>query len=236
MNPGVSRAASTSASTTLVDHSVAGSGNGSRRSSDSARTMPGFRRDRSLQVQDRTRSMSATASSHARSSLQDHANPSISRVRAAPGQHGSPTTKNLYPQRSLLVYPALLSRVAEALRSRITLSDIVKDGLTYKNAFDGRQAVDKIAYIIKTTDLNLALLLGRALDAQKYFHTVTYDHRLRDSPSGVYQFRTRVGSPFHSGELSPPPVTSPRSQGTSTPTPDARTNTGAMLRVRSRWR
>ena len=225
MNPGVSRAASTSASTTLVDHSIAG--NGSRRSSDSARTMPGFRRDRSLQVQDRTRSMSATASSHARSSLQDHTNLSISRVRGAPGQHGSSTTKNPYPQRSPLVYPALLSRVAEALRSRITLSDIVKDGLTYKNAFDGRQAVDKIAYIIKTTDRNLALLLGRALDAQKYFHAVTYDHRLRDSPSDVYQFRTRVGSPFHSGELSQPPVTSPRSQGTSTPTPDARTDTGS---------
>ena len=36
MNPGISRAASTSASTTLVDHSIAGSGNASRRSSESA--------------------------------------------------------------------------------------------------------------------------------------------------------------------------------------------------------
>jgi hypothetical protein len=116
--------------------------------------------------------------------------------------------------------------VAEALRARIVLTDIVKDGLTYKNAFDGRQAVDKIAYIIKTTDRNLALLLGRALDAQKYFHAVTYDHRLRDSVSDVYQFRTRVGSPFHSGELSPPAVTSPSTQGTSTPTPDARRELG----------
>jgi hypothetical protein len=124
------------------------------------------------------------------------------------------------------VYPALLSRVAEALRARIVLTDIVKDGLTYKNAFDGRQAVDKIAYIIKTTDRNLALLLGRALDAQKYFHAVTYDHRLRDSVSDVYQFRTRVGSPFHSGELSPPVVTSPSTQGRSTPTPDARRELG----------
>jgi hypothetical protein len=124
------------------------------------------------------------------------------------------------------VYPALLSRVAEALCARIVLTDIVKDGLTYKNAFDGRQAVDKIAYIIKTTDRNLALLLGRALDAQKYFHAVTYDHRLRDSVSDVYQFRTRVGSPFHSGELSPPAVTSPSTQGRSTPTPDARRELG----------
>ena len=121
------------------------------------------------------------------------------------------------------MYPALLSCVAEALRARVVLSDIVKDGLTYKNAFDRRQAVDKIAYFIKTTDRNLALLLGRALDAQKYFHAVTYDHRLRDSPSNVYQFRARVGSPFHSGELSMPPGTSPGSQGASTPNPDART-------------
>ncbi|TFL01949.1 RhoGEF Rgf2 [Pterulicium gracile] len=99
------------------------------------------------------------------------------------------------------VYPALLSRVAEEFRRRITLSDHLKDGLTYKNSFDGREAVDKIAYTIKTTDRNLALLLGRALDAQKFFHDVTYDHRLRDSANELYQFRTVVPSPFVSGEV-----------------------------------
>lgn len=188
-----------------------------------------FRRDRSLQ--DRSRSLSATPSTHVRSSLVDQTIPSpasTSRLRPGAshtqgnGQSSSPTPY----RRSPIVYPALLSRVAEALRARIVLTDIVKDGLTYKNAFDGRQAVDKIAYIIKTTDRNLALLLGRALDAQKYFHAVTYDHRLRDSASDVYQFRTRVGSPFHSGELSPPAVTSPSTQGRSTPTPDARRELG----------
>ena len=81
------------------------------------------------------------------------------------------------------------------------LTDQVKDGLTYKDIFDGREAVDKIAYIIKTTDRNLALLLGRALDAQKFFHAVTYDHRLRDNANDLYQFRTVVASPFNSGEL-----------------------------------
>jgi hypothetical protein len=101
------------------------------------------------------------------------------------------------------VYPALLSRVAEAFRDRIQIADQVKDGLTYKDAFDGREAVDKIAYIIKTTDRNLALLLGRALDAQKYFHAVTYDHRLRDNANDLYQFRTKLPSPFVSGDLSP---------------------------------
>lgn len=35
----------------------------------------------------------------------------------------------------------------------------------------------------------MALLLGRALDSQKFFHDVTYDHRLRDSPNELYQFQ-----------------------------------------------
>ncbi|KAI0251796.1 RhoGEF Rgf2 [Lactifluus subvellereus] len=177
--------------------------------------------------------MSATTSAHVRSSFADIPSPAStsSRLRSGvphvPG-NGQGSSHPPYPRRSPIVYPALLSRVAEALRARVVLTDIVKDGLTYKNAFDGRQAVDKIAYIIKTTDRNLALLLGRALDAQKYFHAVTYDHRLRDSASDVYQFRTRVGSPIHSGELSPPPttVTSPSSQGT--PNPDAHAELVAM--------
>ena len=52
----------------------------------------------------------------------------------------------------------------------------MKDGLlTFKNTFDGHQAINEIAYIIKA-ERNLALLLGRALDAQKYFHTVMCGH------------------------------------------------------------
>ncbi|CAE7134454.1 unnamed protein product [Rhizoctonia solani] len=91
-------------------------------------------------------------------------------------------------RRRPLVYPALLSRVADAFRQRISLNDHTKDGLTYPAAFNGREAVDLISFIIKTSDRNLALLLGRALDAQKFFHDVTYDHRLRDSPAEIYQF------------------------------------------------
>lgn len=106
----------------------------------------------------------------------------------APGRHPAATTSRRGP----LVYPAMLSKVAEAFRARVSLSERTKDGLTYSDAFDGREAVDKIAYIIKTTDRNLALLLGRALDAQKFFHDVTYDHRLRDSALEIYQFKVRV--------------------------------------------
>ncbi|KAI8605082.1 CNH domain-containing protein [Dissophora ornata] len=91
-----------------------------------------------------------------------------------------------------IVYPALLSRVANAFVQRITTSSRIKDSIEYKDCFDGRDAVDKIAFIIKTTDRNLALLLGRALDAQKLFHDVTYDHRLRDSVNELYQFRHKL--------------------------------------------
>ena len=94
------------------------------------------------------------------------------------------------------IYPALLSRVAEAFKQFISLSELIKDGITYKDAFDGRAAVAIIADIIKTPDRNLALLLGRALDAQKLFHDVTYDHRLRDNPNEIYQFKERLTAPY----------------------------------------
>lgn len=115
-------------------------------------------------------------------------------------------------RRTPIVYPALLSRVAEAFKARIALSERGKDGLAYPDAFDGREAVDRIAYIIKTTDRNLALLLGRALDAQKFFHDVTYDHRLRDSPNELYQFRERMPNPFDSDEMCPTAADGDQSQ------------------------
>ncbi|KAJ8521220.1 hypothetical protein ONZ45_g2019 [Pleurotus djamor] len=186
-------------SSTLVDHlsmSIATTSTlpSGRRSSDSARTMPrlmGPRRERG--PQDRSMSMSAAGSIR----------PNSTSRPPVPMHQGrdSPTSLRLPVRKTPIVYPALISRVAEAFIERIHVGDRVKDGLTYKNAFDGREAVDKIAYIIKTTDRNLALLLGRALDSQKFFHDVTYDHRLRDSASELYQFQTRVRSPFTSGEL-----------------------------------
>ncbi len=92
-----------------------------------------------------------------------------------------------------MVYPALLSRVADVFQANIGVGEKTKNDLSYKNAFNGAEAVDLIAYIIRTTDRNLALLLGRALDAQKFFHDVTYDHRLRDASGEVYQFRETMG-------------------------------------------
>ncbi|KAJ6620583.1 CNH domain-containing protein [Mycena sp. CBHHK59/15] len=169
-----SSVASSSTSPTSLDHeTLVGSSASTRRSSETSRTLPRLSGPRRERTaQDRAMSMSALA---------------------------APPPRPV--QRPPIVYPALLSRVAEAFRQRIPLADRVKDGLTYKDAFDGREAVDRIAHIIKTTDRNLALLLGRALDAQKFFHDVTYDHRLRDSVLELYQFRTKLPSPFGSGEF-----------------------------------
>jgi hypothetical protein len=42
-------------------------------------------------------------------------------------------------------------------------------------------------------------LLGRALDAQKFFHDVNYEHRLRDSNQELYQFREHLNMRPKSG-------------------------------------
>lgn len=95
-------------------------------------------------------------------------------------------------RRAPLVYPALLSRVADVFKARIQVGERLKNDLAYTNAFTGAEAVDLLSYIIKTSDRNLALLLGRALDSQKFFHDVTYDHRLRDTSAELYQFKESI--------------------------------------------
>lgn len=120
---------------------------------------------------------------------------------AAVAGSSSATTTTLAQRKSPLVYPALLSRVAFAFQERIGVGDRSKNELAYKNAFTGAEAVDLIAYIIKTTDRNLALLLGRALDAQKFFHDVTYEHRLRDAPMEIYRFKETLGEEASSKDV-----------------------------------
>lgn len=96
--------------------------------------------------------------------------------------------RNPYTTRKPLVYPAILSKVSNKFKKLIQLGEHKKDGLVYRDAFTGSQAVDTLCYILKNSDRNLALLLGRALDAQKFFHDVVYEHRLRDSSKEVYEF------------------------------------------------
>lgn len=126
--------------------------------------------------------------------------PSYASAKSQHGHSGSGQAVYTTSKRAPMVYPALLSRVADAFRQRITLTDRSKDGLSYKDAFLGCDAVDVIAYIIRTTDRNLALLLGRSLDAQKFLHDVTYDHRLRDSSNEVYQFKENLAAGFSDTE------------------------------------
>ncbi|KAL0095975.1 hypothetical protein J3Q64DRAFT_1705606 [Phycomyces blakesleeanus] len=114
-------------------------------------------------------------------------------------------------QRLPLVYPALLSRVAQELRHRVILRDRIKNNVEYKNAFEGEEAIDKIAMIIRTTDRWVALRLGRALGAQRFFHDVNYESRLVDSTTEIYQFDYRV---CHYG-ASESPMASPGTLTTS---------------------
>ncbi|GMF60927.1 unnamed protein product [[Candida] boidinii] len=99
-------------------------------------------------------------------------------------------------------YPAVLSKVSMDFRERIQLGSRFKNGLEYRDSFTGAEAVDLICRIIRTSDRNLALLMGRSLDAQKFFHDVTYEHRLRDSSNEVYQFAEEVFSPYYNSNPS----------------------------------
>ncbi|ORZ25372.1 hypothetical protein BCR42DRAFT_400016 [Absidia repens] len=86
------------------------------------------------------------------------------------------------------IYPALLSRVARELQRNMILADHFKNGIEYKNAFTGQEAVDHLSRIISTNDRFLALVVGRALGSQRFFHDVSYENRLVDSVEELYQF------------------------------------------------
>jgi len=102
---------------------------------------------------------------------------------------GTMSTRTFAPiYKNPIVYPSLLSEVAKIFKESVILTINTKDGLEYHDTFTGKMAVDIICRIIRTNDRNLALLLGRSLDAQKFFHDVTYNHRLRDSVHEVYAF------------------------------------------------
>ncbi|KAJ2959350.1 hypothetical protein NQZ79_g5117 [Umbelopsis isabellina] len=95
-----------------------------------------------------------------------------------------------------LVYGALLSQVAMEMQKRVVVGERLKDNIQYSNVFDGKEAVDKLAFVLRTSDRTLALLVGRALYAQKFFHDVNYEHRLRDSNQELYQYREHLQLPY----------------------------------------
>ncbi|CAI8501431.1 unnamed protein product [Pichia kudriavzevii] len=84
------------------------------------------------------------------------------------------------------IYPALLSEVADAFLHEIKLSCHFKYGIEYRNSFSGAEAVDILCKVTRTRDRNLGIIIGRSLDAQRLFHDVTYEHRLRDNKNEIY--------------------------------------------------
>jgi len=56
-----------------------------------------------------------------------------------------------------IVYPALLSRVANAFVQRITTSPRIKDSIEYKDCFDGRDAVVNLDSGVERTPNKKAL-------------------------------------------------------------------------------
>ncbi|KAI8970021.1 hypothetical protein BDF20DRAFT_826085 [Mycotypha africana] len=90
------------------------------------------------------------------------------------------------------IYPAFLSQIADELKRRITLSDNVKDDIEYKNSFNGKEIVDKLKAIIKTSDKDLAIRIGRSLSAQRFFHDVSYECQLVYSTAYLYEFTNFV--------------------------------------------
>ncbi|KAJ2589385.1 RHO1 GDP-GTP exchange protein 2 [Coemansia sp. RSA 1722] len=88
------------------------------------------------------------------------------------------------------VYPAMLSLVAKSFYEVMSqvLKTRVVNGLEHLECFTGRDAVDAIYNIIRASDRNLAIVVGRALEQQKLFHDVFYEKRLRDDPNELYVF------------------------------------------------
>ncbi|KAK4511309.1 uncharacterized protein ATC70_012524 [Mucor velutinosus] len=102
------------------------------------------------------------------------------------------TSSTATVKRKSNIYSALLSKIAIELRQRITLADHIKDDIEYKNTFDGKQVVDKIALIVQTSDRKLALRIGRMLSEQRFFHDVSYETQLVDSSIYLYEFTNRT--------------------------------------------
>lgn len=81
-----------------------------------------------------------------------------------------------------LAYGALLSEVAYQFILLITNQSSIDNS----KALSGREVVDLIGTVLGTEDRGLALLVGRALEAQNFFTIVTQDLGLQDSLYATY--------------------------------------------------
>jgi len=77
-------------------------------------------------------------------SFSSYSPPKFDPAARQPALQGSASMGPLGPpalRKPPIVYPALLSRVADAFVQRITTSSRIKDSIEYKDCFDGRDAV-----------------------------------------------------------------------------------------------
>lgn len=101
-------------------------------------------------------------------------------------------TRSIHSDKTPVVYPALISKVAQEIKQLVSVSDHVKDDIEYKNTFDGKEMVDKICQMLRTKDRKLAIRIGRALAAQRIFHDVCYETLLVDSTQNMYEFSNMI--------------------------------------------
>ncbi|KAJ1567487.1 RHO1 GDP-GTP exchange protein 2, partial [Cladochytrium tenue] len=85
------------------------------------------------------------------------------------------------------LFPAFLSHIAAAFLAQVPLGTLVKDSIDYQDCFLGSEAVDTLAYLIQTSDRNVSLILGRALEAQGFIYNVTYSSQLCDSSTEIFK-------------------------------------------------
>ncbi|KAL0097934.1 CNH domain-containing protein [Phycomyces blakesleeanus] len=105
--------------------------------------------------------------------------------------------KSLLPDRFRQEEPptinaALLSNVAQAFKEQIIFATRAKDSFTHENAFDGKEAVDKLCFLTKCTNRNLALDLGISLQKQGFFYGVNQEKTLSDSIDYQCQFKKHI--------------------------------------------
>ncbi|KAI8987222.1 CNH domain-containing protein [Pilobolus umbonatus] len=93
------------------------------------------------------------------------------------------------------LYVALLSEIANELHKHIPLTTITKNDIEYHDVFTGKDAIDRLIIILRTSDRKLAVSVGNALKGQNFFHEIKYEKFLIDSMDEIYEFRDMVGLP-----------------------------------------
>ncbi|KAJ3199380.1 RHO1 GDP-GTP exchange protein 2 [Entophlyctis luteolus] len=89
-----------------------------------------------------------------------------------------------------------------AFRLRVPLGTHLRDGIEYRKCFLGSEAIvecylkDTLAFIINSTDRNLALVIGRCLDAQNFIQDVTFSNCHLNDTSDLYQLHDAQESTF----------------------------------------